>query len=282
LPKALEHLLALRRACGTVAAINIMTRRSLNMSAPVTAQFTGANGRKMAGIEIRPMDSDLFVAGQIFGRHHYELSARVVAALAQRARDWRRAGHTPVIVDGGANTGYASLYFADIYPDAIVLAVEPNPATFEILVRHTAANPRIKPKFGALWGDQGGVDIEFPAGGAWAARTVAPEAEGQSSIGQKAARIPSLTLEDLIAETPNGRPLIIKLDIEGAERQVCAASAQTLRDAACIIVEPHDWLNNGAGCLTPLFKALAGKEMDTFIQGENLVLVCSPLLEATD
>jgi hypothetical protein len=73
------------------------------------------------------------------------------------------------------------------------------------------------------------------------------------------------------------RPLIIKLDIEGAERVVCAEARKVLREAACIIVELHDWMQLGSGCLILLYAALAGKEMDTFLLGENLVLAESYL-----
>ena len=39
----------------------------------------------------------------------------------------------PFIVDCGANIGMATLYFKSLYPDATVLAFEPDPAAFACL-----------------------------------------------------------------------------------------------------------------------------------------------------
>ena len=75
--------------------------------------------------------------------------------------------------------------------------------------------------------------------------------------------------------------MILKLDIEGSERQVCEASPQTIRSAPCLIVEPHDYDRVGAGCLTPLFRAISGKEVDTLVQGDVLVFLDSSLHSPT-
>ena len=75
--------------------------------------------------------------------------------------------------------------------------------------------------------------------------------------------------------------MILKLDIEGSERQVCDASAQTIRAAPCVIVEPHDYHRVGGGCLTPLYRAIFEKEVDTLVQGDVIVFLdsslCSPI-----
>ena len=77
---------------------------------------------------------------------------------------------------------------------------------------------------------------------------------------------------------PNSRPLIIKLDIEGAENEVCRASPELLRQAACLLTEPHDRLNPGSSCLSPLYDALHGRRVDTLLVGEYIAMVASELL----
>ncbi len=42
-------------------------------------------------------------------------------------------GKQPLIIDGGANIGMAVLYFKRNYPDARIIAFEPNPSGFELL-----------------------------------------------------------------------------------------------------------------------------------------------------
>jgi FkbM family methyltransferase len=47
---------------------------------------------------------------------------------------------TPVIVDAGANIGLATLFFKHRYPDARVIAFEPEPEAFELLRRNVEDN----------------------------------------------------------------------------------------------------------------------------------------------
>jgi FkbM family methyltransferase len=190
-----------------------------------------------------------------------------MARLTDLARSWRRAGNVPVIIDGGANVGYASLYFAAGFPDALVVAIEPDPASFALLRQNVGQFQNVRPVHGALWCDDGGVSIQHETSGSWATRTTT-----------KGHDVPSWRLETLVAQIPKARVLILKLDIEGAERQVCEASPDTIRAAPCVMIEPHDYLSPGGACLAPLYRALAGKEVDTQMQGATLIFVDSALL----
>jgi hypothetical protein len=89
-----------------------------------------------------------------------------------------------------------------------------------------------------------------------------------------------VTLHGLFADHPDWIPLIIKLDIEGGEKTVAAASQSIFQVAACIMVEPHDFKFPGGACLAPLYKALADRPMDTLLSGENLVLIDPQLTAA--
>jgi hypothetical protein len=89
---------------------------------------------------------------------------------------------------------------------------------------------------------------------------------------------PSVRLDTLLDSVPNARPLILKFDIEGAEREVIASATRIVRDAACILIEPHDFQQPGHGSIAPLLSALAGKRMDTTVLGENLAFFESDLL----
>jgi hypothetical protein len=81
---------------------------------------------------------------------------------------------------------------------------------------------------------------------------------------------------------PGGLPLIIKLDIEGAEGEVCRSSPELLRKAACLLIEPHDYLNPGSSCLSPLYDALKGRQVDTLLVGEYIALIASSLVRDVD
>lgn len=256
------HVDGLRRAVGWPAAANILTRRLLGLPQPVRCNVKGCR------IAVRPLDSDPFVASQIFGWQEYDPGDTVTSALNQLARRWRSRGRVPVIIDAGANVGYSALDFAERFPEAVVIAVEPDPETYAELVANCIGEPRIQPVQAAVWSHEGGVSLL--AG---------------SEQGSRAHRVaglgatPSWTLNSLLALVPDGRSLIIKLDIEGAEREVCAVSGVELRQAACLMIEPHDVLSPGSACLSSLYGALAGRQVDTLLRGGNLIIYASALVQ---
>lgn len=260
MPTKIYHIRGLARAVGFVAAAALLIRRSLRLKQPVTARADGHC------IFVRPTDSDLFVMSQIFGWREYDIGAKPRQALNQLAAIWRKQGDIPVIVDAGANVGYSALYFADSFPDALVLAVEPDGVTIEALKRNCAGNERIVPVHAALWSHEKGVNLRSAdALGSWS-RSVE---EGGST--------PSRRLDLLLAEIPRARLLLIKLDIEGAEREVCSSAQESMHTVPCILIEPHDFKFPGASCLAPLYSALAGRKIDTLLRGENMLLLDSTL-----
>ena len=211
-------------------------------------------------LQVRPSDSDLFVLSQIFGWEEYRFEAWRLSMLREVAATWEAAGIRPVIIDAGANVGYSSLYFAGLFPGVCVLAVEPDPASFEILARHAQANEQIKPIHAALWAHDRGLKLKTSNNSSWTAQV----AEGAGTRSQR--------IDCLLASIPNSRPLIIKLDIEGAEREVVASCPEVFAAARCIMVEPHDVMNPGAACLSPLYGVASKTKFDTVVSGENLLL----------
>ena len=67
-----------------------------------------------------------------------------------------------IIVDGGANTGMASIYFANKYPNAKIIAVEAEASNFEVLLRNVQPYPTIAPMHAALWNRDGQIVVSAP------------------------------------------------------------------------------------------------------------------------
>jgi FkbM family methyltransferase len=268
MPSIFHHIQGLARAVGVVATANILVRRAFGFARPVTVRWGSGSRDEFA---IRPAESDLFAASQIFGWEDYRLSDDVIKRLNSVAKSWRAEGHIPIVVDGGANVGYASIYFAHKFPDALVVAIEPDPDTFVMLQKNTSRREQIRPVHGALWRDESGVELKHRSTGSWATSAVPSSKNGS---------IPSWRIEELLRQIPRGRVLVLKLDIEGAERQVFEASPETVRAAPCVMVEPHDYDRVGGACLTYLYRAISGKEVDTLIQGDLMILLDSNLFAA--
>lgn len=249
-----HNIAGLVRATGPAKAIEILLRRVLNVPGVVTANV---QAQKLA---VRPSDSDLFVLSQTFGWEEYRMDPERLFNLRKLAANWHATGYIPLIIDAGANVGYSALYFASLFPEARVLAIEPDRTSFEMLVRNTDRRPNIKAVCAALWSHDQGVELQTLGKGSWSIRVT----EGLGT--------PSERLDVLVASIPRARPLIIKLDIEGAERVVIESCPELFAQAKCIMVEPHDFMHSGAACLSPLYKIAASKEFDTVISGENLLL----------
>lgn len=59
-----------------------------------------------------------------------------------------------VIVDAGANIGLTAVYFANQFPAARILALEPESSNYALLCKNTAAYPQA-----ALWSSTATLDL---------------------------------------------------------------------------------------------------------------------------
>jgi FkbM family methyltransferase len=169
-----------------------------------------------------------------------------------------------LVVDAGANVGYASLFFADRYPNATVVAIEPEPANFEALVRNARYHPRIKPLRAALWPTQGKLDIANPGDEAWAFQVTA----------KKTGNIEAVTIPDLLERFApnNGRIDVLKVDIEGAEKELFETGVGSWIDrVGTLILELHDRFR--PGCTETVLAALSSHPYRRHERGENVFFV---------
>ena len=72
------------------------------------------------------------------------------------------------IIDGGAHIGCATVDFAQRYPDARSVAVEPNRENFALLAENTRLYPNVHCLHGAIWPDQERLRIANPKADSWA------------------------------------------------------------------------------------------------------------------
>ena len=115
------------------------------------------------------------------------------------------------IIDLGAHVGMSVLWFRERYPDARILAVEPNPANVAKLERNVSGLPDVEVMPVAVGGEPGTAWLDVGQE-SWRSMLVTDPA------GSEAIRVPVWTLDQLVdhfgcdpAET------LLKMDIEGAE-----------------------------------------------------------------
>jgi FkbM family methyltransferase len=229
-------------------------------------------GRLPQPLHLRPSTSDWLVCVDILVRDEYAFpNERYEHGLARLEERLRAAGKTPIIVDCGANIGISAVWFANRFPNATVVAVEPEPRNFDLLERNTAAYPNIVPVRAAVSDRRAHVSLtnDGDAPWSWATR------EGDDGD------IETVTIADLFAQVPNGAPLIVKIDIEGGEVDLFRSATDWTRDTPLIVFEDHDWMLPGKGTFAAVMKRLVDEPRDYFRKGENTFAFSHTLLGET-
>lgn len=144
-----------------------------------------------------------------------------------------------VIVDAGANIGMASIYYALSYPAARIIAIEAEQSNFEMLRRNVAPYPNVTPVHAALWNRDGFISVSDPdpssgASGNWA--FVTHEGNG--------TKVRAITVPTLMKEANVERIDLLKVDIEGAEKEVFE-SCDWMDKVRALVVEFHDRFKPG-------------------------------------
>lgn len=195
--------------------------------------------------------SDVLTFQKIFFKREYDLPLDI---------------HPYLIIDAGANVGYASLFFANKYPDAEIIAIEPEDSNFKMLQRNSSSYPRITSLHGALWSKNAFLRISnLKVNDKWTFQV------GETESGSEGT-IESFTVEQILKESGLDTIDILKMDVEGAEKEILVKDASRwMKCVKVMIVELHDHVV--PGCKEALHRATENIYFETFQMGENLVLV---------
>jgi FkbM family methyltransferase len=178
--------------------------------------------------------------------------------------DFQMSEDPTTIVDAGANIGLASLYFAHRFPKAKIVALEVDQSNFDLLVRNTKAYANVTCLKKALWSKQAQLNILNPTDEPWAFRVGEVANDDGTSI-------PALGVDDLLVEFESGRIDLLKMDIEGAEKEVFQNRTDKWIDRIGVIaVELHDHIAPGAS--QSLNEALRGRRHQESASGEYTII----------
>lgn len=176
------------------------------------------------GVEVlcRAGTSDLEVFRQIFVNREF----RCLDDLVEPS----------VIIDCGANVGYATAYFASRFPRARIISVEPGAGNFSMLAANMLKyRDRCKLIHSGVWSKVHGLLMgeNFDGDPREWAYTVREASPGETPT-MMAVDIPSL-IEMSGAE----RISVLKIDIEGAEKELFANNCNWLSQVDNLVIELH-------------------------------------------
>jgi len=168
-------------------------------------------------VRLRTSDVDLYKSILLQGEYEYELN------FSPRT-----------IIDAGANSGMTAIFYANKYPGATIVAVEPEPSNFSALVKNVSSYPNVIPIHAALWHEDGQVEV-FPPGprkSKWGFRV-------RPGHGCRA-----VTMRTLMHEAGIESIDILKVDVEGAEREIFS-NCDWMDRVKLLAIELHDQFRPG-------------------------------------
>lgn len=144
-----------------------------------------------------------------------------------------------VIIDGGANIGLATLYLKNKYPDARIIAVEPEHSNFELLLKNTASYPDVFCLKKGIWNKN--CRLQIIDNGDGNASFITKELEENEMADDV---INAITITGIMNQYDLQELDLVKLDIEGSERFVFEKNYEEwLSKTKEVIVEIHPYLH---------------------------------------
>ncbi len=205
---------------------------------------------------LRPGTSDYYTFDQVFIQDQYNIELPFAPKT---------------ILDAGANVGLSAAYFAHRFPDASIVAVEPDKSNFETLQKNVRKYPQVKPLCMGLWNKDAFLKI-----------TNARDCRHNSFMVSEtdvtdSQAIPAISIQSIMAQNGWDTIDILKIDIEGSEKEVFGADyEQWLPKTKAIFIELHDFMKHG--CSTSVFKAISRYNFSFAMCYENLVFINQDLV----
>jgi FkbM family methyltransferase len=157
-----------------------------------------------------------------------------------------------LIIDAGAHIGLASVWFRSQYPNAHIIAIEPNWMTYELLKENIEINQinNIELINVALGKNKGSRELFFEEGDdGWNSIASFNKGGWRGDRDQSSIKVRVNTLSEIIDRL--SIPIdILKLDIEGAEQSVLFEVQKHLNIIRNIIIEFHPVKGNSLKKIT--------------------------------
>lgn len=204
-------------------------------------------------IHFKPKSIDVYTIIEIFGLDCYNLSLNFTPRL---------------IIDAGANIGLASVYLANKYPEAKIIAIEPESNNYKQLLDNIKPYKNIKSLQSAIWNKSCFVEIKDNGFGTRGFMIEESTEDNPNSFK-------AISIDDLIEDNQNID--ILKIDIEGGEKYLFEKNYENwLPKTKCIIVEFHENMIEGSS--KPVLEAIKKYNFSSYQKEENTIFINEDLL----
>jgi FkbM family methyltransferase len=174
-----------------------------------------------------------------------------------------------IIIDAGANIGMASIYFATKYKNAMIIAIEPEEENYKLLRYNTDNYKNISTINAALWNSSGNIALyaaDFTSNAGYMTET--NKSALKPSYKQRQL-VKAVTIEEIMLQFNIDYIDILKIDIEGSEKEVFESSGNWINKINSIIIELHERMKKG--CNRSFYCNTDGFDNE-WKKGENIYL----------
>ena len=184
--------------------------------------------------------------------------------LVQRQYEFDKPAAPRFIIDAGANIGLSAVYFANQFPLAKIVALEPEASNYRMLCENVVPYPQVIPIRAALWRENMDLFLFDSGHGNHGFQVGANDARDLGRIGS----VPGLTIDAILREAGEAQVDLLKVDIEGAEREVMEGSGEWIDKVGVFMIELHDEIKSG--CSKAFHDATRDFSKDV-IKGETIM-----------
>lgn len=213
-----------------------------------------------SSIYLRANTSDLLTFHQIFTFNNYNIKLRFLPQT---------------IIDAGANIGLATVYFNNKYPNATIVSIEPEGSNFEMLKKNSEGVKNVILHKRALSNKSNlFLNVIDKGHGNWGFVTEIVNHTGCQNIVDI---VKTITIDEIINENNWEYIDLLKIDIEGAEKELFESDYENwLPKTKCIIIEFHDAFNMGSS--KSFFKAISRYNFSSHKTAENFLFINEDIL----
>ena len=171
-------------------------------------------------IFIRTYAGDIDIFYEIFFKKVYELPAMKM--------------NNPLIIDAGANVGFAALYFLYKMPDATIYCIEPDGDNFAFLEKNLQSEidkGQAMPVLAALTNKNGFVNLK--------SSILKYNIRISEEFVSKEKTVTAYSIESFLKKNFIRKTDIFKIDVEGSEENIFKDDISWLQNTANVIIEFH-------------------------------------------
>lgn len=173
-----------------------------------------------------------------------------------------------LIIDCGSNIGCSTSYFLNTYTNSKIISIEPDKRNFDLLKKNIL-DGNVKLINNAISSEAIKYEILDNK-----------DSRAKSIIkSDKDNLVKSLTINEILDDQnyKNLDPFLIKIDIEGHEKDLFNSNTEWFNRFKIIIIEIHDWMlpeqNISKKYFNTLVNSMKVSNRDIIIKGENIISI---------